>query len=68
MSKWKYYRRGGCSKWILGDSRVTKWDSEECFHVGIGQNIVKIYDTTPKAVRELVETVILEQAAQSEAV
>jgi len=57
---WKYHRdsRNGVSKWVLGNSWVTKWDKQRFCIIGILGERTDWKVGRPKAAREAIECVL----------
>lgn len=55
--RWKYHRdsRNGVSKWVLGNSWVTKWDKQRFCLIGILGARTDLQVDRPKAAREAIE-------------
>lgn len=58
---WRYHRlsQQGVSKWVLGNSWVTKWDKERFCRIGIAGEVVRDWKVArPKAARQAIEYVL----------
>lgn len=55
--RWKYHRdtRNGVSKWVFGNSWITKWDKQRFCIIGILGERTDWKVDRPKAAREAIE-------------